>query len=135
MLQKIKASGIFSSTLLILGMCFLMQCALGFVGKGAVRVPHSLNKGLVKAGDTIRFQIATQNLTPLPISVFSEAGCSCSVVENSAAIFTPFGHYTSIVEVNTSNMKPGIQHKPAKIKFQYSNRSWEEIIDLAFQIQ
>ncbi len=135
MKQWLKQSGFLSSTLLILGALFCMQSALAFVGRGSVLVPHVVDKGIVKSGDAVPFKIVCTNRTPLPIKVFSEAGCSCSVVDQPNGILIPFGSLSTTVEVKTAGLSPGRHSKPAKIKFIYSDRSWEENVDLSFQVQ
>ena len=64
MKQWLKQSGFLSSTLLILGLLLRMQCSLGLVGKGSVRVPRVIDAGTHKAGEKVRCPIRMQNLTP-----------------------------------------------------------------------
>ena len=135
MKQWLKQSGFLSSTLLILGALFLMQSALGLVGRGSVLVPHVVDGGIVKSGDAVPFRIVCINRTPLLIKVFSEAGCSCSVVDKPSGTLFPFGSFNTKVEVKTAALPPGRHSKPTKLTFIYSNRTWEEQVDLAFQIQ
>ena len=135
MKQWLKQSGFLSSTLLILGLLFCMQCSLGLVGKGAVRVPSVIDAGTHNAGEKVRCPIRMQNLTPLPISIYTEVGCSCSLVDHSNGIFVPFGSNTPNVEIDTTGFHVGEQHKAAKVKFYYSDHTWEEVVDLKLQIQ
>ena len=135
MKQWLKQSGFLSSTLLFLGLLFCMQCSLGLVGKGAVRVPRTVDAGTHKAGEKVRCAIRMQNLTPLPISIFAEVGCSCSLVDHSNGMFIPCGSYTPNVEIDTTGFPLGEQHKAVKVKFLYSNRSWEELVDMKLIIQ
>ena len=66
MKQWLKQSGFLSSTLLILGLLLCMQCSLGLIGKGSVRVPRVIDAGTHKAGEKVRtVVIRMQNLTPL----------------------------------------------------------------------
>ncbi len=135
MKQWLKQSGFLSSTLLFLGLLFCMQCSLGLVGKGSVRVPRMIDAGTHKAGEKVHCPIRMQNLTPLPISIFAEVGCSCSLVDHSSGIFLPFGSNTPNVEIDTTGFPQGRQHKSAKVEFVYSNRTWRENVDLSIQIK
>ncbi len=134
MKQWLKQSGFLSSTLLILGLLFCMQCSLGLVGKGAVRVPRMIDAGTHKAGEKVHCAIRMQNLTPLPISIYTEVGCSCSLVDHSNGLFIPFGSYAPNVEIDTTGFLLGEQHKAAKVKFLYSDRSWEEEVILKISV-
>ena len=134
MKQWLKQSGFLSSTLLFRGLLFCMQCSLGLVGKGSVRVPRTVDAGTHKAGEKVRCAIRMQNLTPLPISIYTEVGCSCSLVDHSNGLFVPFGSYTPIVEIDTTGFSKGENTKSVKLKFVYSNRRWEDV-DLSMQIK
>lgn len=130
MKQWMKRSGLPSSVLLVTGLLFCGQCALGLVGRGAVHVARHVEARKVKRGETVKCAIRMQNLTPVPIDVFSEASCSCSVVDHSAGTIGPFGTYTTEIEIDTARSTIGEHHKAVTVKFRYADRTWIEPIDL-----
>ena len=135
MLQRLRSSSIVSSTLIILGFIFCLQCSLGFFGKGSVRVPHIIDAGTVKAGDVVKVVIPMRNLTPLPIKSFSESSCGCSVLDKTTIIIPPFSTENTNVEINTSGLKIGESTKQFKINFYYSTGSWEEVVEAKMNVR